>query len=42
MGYQLSDLVEIDVFSYLNNTNAYKNYLSAVYIDSSCSAIGRD
>lgn len=42
LGYSLSDVVEIDVFSYLNNAAGYKDYLTAAYIDSSCSAIGKD
>ena len=42
LGYSLSNMVELDVFSYLDNTNGYKDYLKEVYIDESCPQIGRD
>lgn len=42
MGYKLSDIVEIDVFSYLDNANGYKDYIKAAYIDDSCQQIGHD
>ena len=42
LGYSISDLVEIDVFSYLNNASGYKDYLTAVYVDESCPRIGSD
>lgn len=30
------------MFSYLNNANGYKDYLTAVYVDESCPRIGSD
>lgn len=42
LGYTVDDIAEIYVFSKLNSTAAYCEYLKAAYIDSSCPSIGRD
>lgn len=42
LGYAAADVTEIYVFSKLDTTSVYSNYLKAVYIDSSCPAIGKD
>ena len=42
LGYSVSDIVEIDLFSYLNNATGYKDCLTAVYVDESCPRIGND
>lgn len=42
LGYTVNDIAEIYVFSKLDNTTVYREYLKAAYIDSSCPSIGRD
>ena len=42
LGYTVNDVAEIYVFSKLDSTAVYSEYLKAAYIDSSCPAIGRD
>ena len=42
LGYEVDDIAEIYVFSQLGSTTAYREYLKAAYIDSSCPSIGRD
>lgn len=42
LGYAPSCVSEIYVFSRLNSASVYRDYLKAAYIDSSCSAIGKD
>ena len=42
LGYDVDDIAEIYVFSKLNSTTAYREYLKAAYIDSSCPSIGKD
>lgn len=42
LGYNIDDISEIYVFSKLDSTTAYREYLKAAYIDSSCPSIGRD
>lgn len=40
LGYAASDIDEIYVFSKLDTTNLYREYITAAYIDSSCPSIG--
>lgn len=42
LGYTVNDVEEIYVFSKLESDTAYREYLKAVYIDSSCPSIGKD
>lgn len=42
LGYTVNDVEEIYVFSKLESDTAYREYLKAAYIDSSCPSIGKD